>query len=253
MLFVDDDDAEPREANRFRKQGVRPHGEKRRFRFQHAERLLSGGSCVPAGKKDNGNAEGIEKGFHFIPVLLGEDFRRGHDGRLRLPIGGHKRGRYGDERLSRSDVALKQTIHRNGFRYVFPDFPDDSYLGFRRSEGERFFQKPFQERSAFRKSFRGFPRPVKLSPESETDLEQKEFLERQPVPRALPRDAIRRMVHFPDRFLRGGKLFRCADFRGEDIADVGETEINRRVHDSSEPFLGQSRRRVIDRNDPPDR
>ena len=104
----------------------------------------------------------------------------------------------------------------------------------------------------FRKGFRGFPRPMQLSSESETDLEQKEFLERQPVPRALPRDAIRRMVHFPDRFLRGGKLFRGADFRGEDVADVGETEIHRRVHDFPEPFLRQSGRRVIHRNDPAD-
>ena len=43
----------------------------------------------------------------------------------------------------------------------------------------------------FRKGFRGFPRPMQLSSESETDLEQKEFLEDE----ALPRGAWQRAEH----------------------------------------------------------
>ena len=47
-----------------------------------------------------------------IVVLAGQDFRRGHDGRL-LPVGHRQQGgEQGDHRFARADVALEQAVHR---------------------------------------------------------------------------------------------------------------------------------------------
>ena len=62
-------------------------------------------------------------------MLAGEDFGRSENGRL---ISGHhcfKRGNGGDHRFSRSDVALKQPVHRIIFLEVLYDLIRRFLLG----------------------------------------------------------------------------------------------------------------------------
>ena len=67
---------------------------------------------MPAGQQPDTDAEWRQPAAQGLEVLLGEDFRGRHEGRLAAVFRGTDGGESRDHGFSGTDVALEQTHHR---------------------------------------------------------------------------------------------------------------------------------------------
>ena len=136
MLFVDDDDSRGREVDAFLDQGVRPDDETGvagRDPLQRFPPRLPGDG---AGQEFGLHAERAEHLHEGAPVLLRQQFRRGHDRRLPPRLDRLEHGERGHDRLPASHIPLQQAVHRRGAGHVRLDPGPGAALGRRELEGE---------------------------------------------------------------------------------------------------------------------
>ena len=69
-------------------------------------------------------------------MLLCQNFRRGHKGRLETVQVRTVRRRSGDHGLAAAHIALDQPVHGNALSQVLRDFPDGPLLGTGEGKGE---------------------------------------------------------------------------------------------------------------------
>ena len=69
------------------------------------------GALVAAGQQDYRQAQRLQRPCDGLEVLAGQDFGRGHQGRLEAGAGGVGHGQHGHHGLARADVALQQPAH----------------------------------------------------------------------------------------------------------------------------------------------
>ena len=88
-----------------------------------------------AGKEDN--TEGVSKEFTgIVIVLVGQYFRRGHEGGLAALFQDHGYGGHGNHCFTRSDVSLEQAVHGCGRCDIMAQCFNCGLLIGRKLEGE---------------------------------------------------------------------------------------------------------------------
>ena len=129
VLFVDDHQSEPAEHHlgfqhrmRANQQMNGPIGEA--FEDGHPVGLLD-----RAGEQFHANGQVSEHLPETGEVLLGQDFRRGHDARLTAIVHGQQGGQQGHHGFAAAHIPLQETVHVLAVPRVFPDFADDPLLG----------------------------------------------------------------------------------------------------------------------------
>ena len=177
----------------------------------------------------------FDQGPDVQKMLLGQDFRRGHDGDLVSALDRHEGRRQGDNGFPAAHVALEEPVHRVGLAHVAFDFPDDAILGRGQGKGEegaQFLGIAVRDREgdAF---FQGGP----AAAQGQADLHEKELLEDQP---AMGRgfafleglDVFLKIGEMgpPQGLGEGNEALSPADFRGKAAYRLG----GELVHD---PFL----------------
>ena len=88
------------------------------------------------GAQRNRNSQGFEKSLEIEVMLLGEDLRGRHQRRLLTRLDAEKHGAQRDERFSRSDIAVQQTIHWTRRGEIGCDFSDGPLLRAGQREGQ---------------------------------------------------------------------------------------------------------------------
>jgi hypothetical protein len=86
------------------------------------------GGRQTADQLDDFYAVPPEKFSQNTIVLLGEDFRRRHEGNLVAILDGDEHCRRRHDRFARTDFAMQQSVHRMGLLHVGKDFADDLAL-----------------------------------------------------------------------------------------------------------------------------
>ena len=112
VLLVDDRQREALERDVLLEQRVRADGDLDRARREVGFECRAHFAGLPAGQQRDSNAERFQPRVEVARVLLGEQFRRRHHGRLCAVLHRTHRGQRGDHRLARADVALHQSHHR---------------------------------------------------------------------------------------------------------------------------------------------
>ncbi len=135
-----------------------------------------------AGQQGETEPRGLEVALEGLEVLGGEDFRRRHHGTLRAALDGVEDRARGDDSLAGADVALQEPVHRPWFLHVPLDLLQHALLGVRQDKRQGL-DEPVPHLAggdmggADEKLLR-----VDL-PRDEHELDAKELLEHQPVPR----------------------------------------------------------------------
>ena len=180
VLLVDDDEPEVREGYLRLEQRMR----------SHCDRGLSAGdgghgpgafaAPEPARQPGHRDPERIEPAAKALEVLLRKKLGGRHQSDLALVGDRHHRGEGRDHRLSRSDVALHESMHRAGPREIGSDLPGDTALGRGQVERQRGDEAPRERIAAVER--RG-PPGVELTPQqAQREMVCKKLLERQAVP-----------------------------------------------------------------------
>ena len=211
VLLVDDEERETAETDPLLEEGVGADGD---ADVAAGERLLGGPAGFArqlAGEQGHRLAERPEPAVKVLPVLLGEEFRRRHQGHLKAGLdrlAGRGRGHHG---LAGADVALHQAQHRRARREVGGDFAEHAFLG----AGQRERQAGTQAgKQGVRRCDRiGRIAANFLAQQAQRQLVREQFLERQPALRRvaargeqLDIGAGRRPVHIGQRLDQGRQL-----------------------------------------------
>ena len=148
MLLVDDRETEAVELDTLLDERVRADQDHRFARGGFLQRSLPLLARDRAGQQDHietvteqlprlhrgAVCERLEQLLHGRVVLLGENFRRRHERRLRSRCVGDQCGRDRHDRLAAADLPLQQPVHRPAARHVRRDLFDDAALRARRLE-----------------------------------------------------------------------------------------------------------------------
>ena len=103
---------------------------------QSVENLLSAFAFYDACQQRHADIHTLQKVHDGRKVLLGQDFRRGHNTGLITVVqrDEHRHQRY--QRFPRTYIALQQAVHLLARAHILADFTDDALLGFRQWEGQ---------------------------------------------------------------------------------------------------------------------
>ena len=132
VLFIHDDKGQVSESNAFLEEGMGPNHQQQAARCQVIENGGPFGFWGAAGKQGQGQVHLGGQVLKGPEVLLGQDFRRGHDGHLSAiwRISGHNgRGQQGHHRLATAHVALQEAVHHPPGLEVGPHLTHHPHLG----------------------------------------------------------------------------------------------------------------------------
>ena len=132
-------------------------------------------------------------------VLLRQQLRGGHDRRLATRLDRLQHGERGDDGLSAAHIPLEEPVHRCGAAHVAFDVGPGAALAAREVEGESIEEGPRE---------RGFGvegDPLRFQPQAGAgagvqQLEEEEFLEREPALRSRDPIDVRRAVQIAQGF-----------------------------------------------------
>ncbi len=129
VLLVDDDQAEPPEADGRFDEGMRADQHVDIPARQGGQEGLARAAPHASGQKAEADARRGQPFGEFRRVLLGEDLRRCHEGALDVVARRQEQGECGHDRLSAADVSLEQPRHGPSGTEVGGDLPHGSALG----------------------------------------------------------------------------------------------------------------------------
>ena len=115
-------------------------------------------------------------------VLLGQDFRGGHDAGLTPVVHGEQGGQQGHHRLSAAHVALQQAVHVGAVARVLPDFADDPLLGAGELKGNPLGVEAVELLADLSEGRAGQGRGLSVAVLDEQQLQEQELLEFQTEP-----------------------------------------------------------------------
>ena len=128
LLLVDDDEAEVLEGDVLREDPVRPDDDVERPLGEAAGDLLLLFRVPEAGEEVDRHRKGREAAAERPVVLVGEDRRRGEDGRLLAVEDALEDGAHRDLGLAVADVAAEEAVHRLLRLHVALDVADRAEL-----------------------------------------------------------------------------------------------------------------------------
>src|SRR6266576_4265229 len=124
MLLVDYGEAERAELNVFLEQRMRADCDRHFSRGNGGKRGSALLLCLASGKPCRFQPQGAEPLAELAEMLLGENFRRGHDCGLQAVLDRAQRGEHGNDGLAAAHVSLQQPVHRMRLRKIsFNFFP----------------------------------------------------------------------------------------------------------------------------------
>jgi len=202
-------------------------------------------------------SQGLGPPLDVAVVLLRENFRRRHEGRLVAVLAGCQHGRHADHRLAASHVALQQAVHGGRSCHVRADLTDHAFLGRREREGQDG-RKPARELPAGPK---GDPlvEDVARVLQGHGELEVEQLVEDE-APVGLGPHAVEELhvpggpgkmhaahrlddIHQPQAF---------ADVPGDGPRDAARVILDGSQENAAEVPLAQPLRLGVDRHDPPE-
>ena len=169
VLLVDDHEPETTELDRLLDEGV---GADRAADLAPGQRGAPGRPLPRlqrGGQQRDGHAERLEELAEGHEVLFGQDLGGGHDRRLVARLDRGQDGERGHDRLARSDIALKEPMHRVRRRHVASDLVPDPLLGARELPRQRRAQPRDQVAARIHRNAAGASdaRPQDREPELE--------------------------------------------------------------------------------------
>ena len=137
VLLIADDEGEILECHVLRDERVRADDELRAAvcNFRLVLPLLRGSQR--ARHQNYGDPKRRKELFERLRVLLGEDFGRGHEGRLMAVLDRAEARRRRDHRLAASDVSLHEPVHGTAGREVAQNVIDGRLLRAGERKGEK--------------------------------------------------------------------------------------------------------------------
>ena len=250
VLLVDDDQAETLEADGLLDQRMGADDDAQRAVGQlFVDFFLLGGRDA-AGQQADFDAQRREPPVQRQRVLLGKHGRRRHHGGLHARVERLQERHHGDDGFSRTDVALQQAVHGHGAAHVVGDFLRDAALIV--GEFERKFGEELPRQIRLPSQRRGFLFEAAAAvAQRQADLEQKEFLEDEALPRGAEERFVGGLVHLAHGGSGVDKMELLDDRRRQDIGDRRGQRFEHRVDDAAQPFFVQPGRRGINGHDAP--
>ena len=247
VLLVGHHQTEIGKARRLGNQGVGAHDQIRLMGGDGGPGVLLLGRGHGARQQGNPDPQRGQQGLQPLGVLLGQDLRGGHEGRL-LPVPGGDPGRGGGHSgLAAAHVALDQPIHHPAALQIGGDLPDDPLLGPGQGEG--------QGRLEFRKRRHRESGPGLLVPpgaeQGEAHGEDEELLEDQPVPGRLQGLEGGGRVDFPVGRGRVAEAVLGPQLRGQQLRQLPQAGVQGLLDRAGDQIVVEPRGQGVDGHDPP--
>src|SRR5438874_7117236 len=196
MLLVDDRESKLSESSCFLNQRMRADHECRRGSANDLRRLRAVACCHSSREKQRTNRERLEKLRNRPVMLLREKLGGRHERRLISILHREQRGEHSDNRLSTSDVALKQAMHFSRTAHVGENFPQRGVLRARELVRQTRLERARELALVLKSdSFSLLSRERVRS--SMQQMNEQQFLECQPRPAFDRFGNRRRSVNFP--------------------------------------------------------
>ncbi len=184
MLLVDDDERELPELHALLEQRVRADDDGGAAVGDGRERRGSSARRLRADQRGDLDAERLEPAVEAREMLLGEQLRRRHHGRLAARRRGDERGHRSHHRLAGADVALQQPVHRCAPTQVGDDLVERGSLRARQRKRQRG-AKRIEPRGRRRQRPRAL-RAVARGGAPQAQALRNELLEREPARARMP-------------------------------------------------------------------
>ena len=136
VLFVDDGQGQPVEADGVLEQGVGADGDLGLARGEGGQLLASLAIGVAAGQQDRADARAFQQRAQLLVMLTRQDFRRRHQGGLETTGRRVGQGQGGDGGLAGAHIALQQTAHLLAAGQIAADFRHGLSLGVGQLKGQ---------------------------------------------------------------------------------------------------------------------
>ena len=177
MLFIHNDQSQLRERDALLNDRMGPDHDLRGpggHLFAHG---FTRGGTAPATHEHHGQPERFQKPLHRPIMLLGENFRRGHQGGLiARPAGQHHRLHRHDG-FTGPDIPLHQAVHLFARRHVRQDLAIHPLLSCGQLKGQGPIQLPEKRRLRIERDLLDLFLHDSL-PRGQRKLEQEQFFER---------------------------------------------------------------------------
>ena len=203
--------------------------------------LLRGSSG--AGQQQHAHAERPEQLRERPRVLLGQNFRGGHEGGLpAVPDGAEARGSC-DHRLAAADIALHEPVHHMAGGQILQDLVDRALLRAGQTEGQR----GIKALHAVRRIRLGRQLRPGRAQDGQARGEDEKLLKDQPLARPLQRGPIGRLVDRRIGLGHAAKIIFPPHLFRQDLRQQLRRERERLLHALGHQAVGKSRRQRIDR------
>ena len=136
VLFVDDGQGQPVEADGVLEQGVGADGDLGVTRGEGGQLLAPLAIGVAAGQQDRAEAPAFQQRAQLLVMLARQDFGRGHQGGLETAGRRVSQGQGGDGGLAGAHIALQQTAHLLAAGQIAADFRHGLSLGVGQLKGQ---------------------------------------------------------------------------------------------------------------------
>jgi hypothetical protein len=257
MLLVDDRESELAERDVFLDERVRADRHVHRSTRELGEQLAALLRGRRAGEQRDPEPCLLEQPPDVEVVLLGEDFRRRHEGHLQAVLHRDERRHQGDDRLPGPDVPLQQAVHRLRPLHVGDDLPDDRLLISGQLERQHL---AYRLACLIRDDDRARLALAvgAAAPQDDAELEEEELLEDQPPVRrraepiqVVDRRACRGEVHLLERVAALDQVLADAHRGRQRIGQLRRHRLQRLVHERALHLRRELARLLVHRHDPP--
>ena len=178
------------------------------------------------------DSERLEELRQRSHVLLGQQLRRRHDGRLVSVLHRQQRREQRHDRLAAADVALKQAVHLPVARHVGDDLAYRSRLGVREREWQRVLERAGEQATILERcsapllSLQRIRAPMK-------DVDEEQLLERESRSSARSFGDGLWTVHHRERFAQRRHTRRAQHVVGQVLVDERQQSVEVLIDDPS--------------------
>ena len=193
------------------------------------------------------DAKGLQEARERGVVLLGQDLRRRHEGRLRARLRRVPDAGRSHERLAAADVALYQAVHELAGAHVADRLAHGPQLRARGRDGQGAGEGP-ESGAAQDPALRAL---ASAAQEPQRAGQHEELLEHQPPPRQAQRLHVRGEVDVLIGIARRAELVFVRDAVRQPVRQPALGQVQRLAHGGAHRVLRKPGGEAVDRNYPP--
>ena len=226
VLFVHNRQSQLGKGHAVLQQGVGAHDEIHFSGGQIGQNPVALGGFGAAGEEFQLQVHGLRVGKEPSVVLLGQNFRGGHQAGLGAVVFGQEHAQKGHHGLSGTHVALEESVHLEAGPDVLANFPNHAFLRLRQFKRQLVFVKMQKIRSD----------AVKYTPavgflalgflHLQPHLQQKQFFKGQALPRGGKGVGVRGEVHAAHGFVPNGPVELAEPVFRQPLRYVGRVQVD---------------------------